>query len=287
MSVLLAKQLLMSSSYWTLNKHIVKAFGLETAVVLTVLTEAEQLLADENGWFYQTADTIEDMTGLSRYKQDKAIEQLEVEGILVKAVRGLPSKRYFKLNSKLLSNKIGSILQPDNNNVSKGIDESESLESKVANNLQPMIEETSKLDIEKLRTNKELSNKELNKERSSKEPKEKQPTTTDTRILHRFYQDNFGVESPFIAENIEYWAKDLNTELVLEAMKRASLSNKPFRYAEAIMDKWYKNNIRTLEQVEAEDLQFQRKMQGEPATKTEYSTDWKDMIAELDGGSSY
>lgn len=126
---------------------------------------------------------------------------------------------------------------------------------------------------------------EIEKEIEVEAVEEKQPTTTDTRILHTFYQKNFGVESPFIAESIEYWVKDLNTELVLEAMKRASLNNSTFRYAEAIMQNWYKHNVRTLEQVEAQDMAFSKKNQKEEP-KTEYANDWKDMLSSLDGGNS-
>lgn len=277
MSTLLAKQLILSNSYWAMSKPVVEYFGVETAFMLSVLSEAEQMMSDKEGWFYQTAETIEGMSGLSRYKQDKCIEELEAEGLIIKDVRGLPAKRYFKFNNEKLASKLISILQAK-----------EDVKNKSSKKSKTVVEENDKPEFKKVETNKELNIKNVNKESSSSEkPKEKTPTTTtDTRLLHRFYQDNFGVESPFVAENIEYWAKDLNTELVLEAMKRASLSNKPFRYAEAIMDKWYKNNIRTLEQVEAEDKQFQRKMQGQPETKTEYSTDWKDMIADLDRGDT-
>lgn len=140
MSKALVKQLLTSSNYWTLNKTVVKIFGIETAFLLTNLAEAETMMADKNGWFYQTSDTLESMTTLSRYKQDRCIAELEEAGILKKDVRGMPAKRYFKLDYKVLSNKI-------------------------ANNLQTSVKNNDKLDCEKLTTNKELNKELSNKER--------------------------------------------------------------------------------------------------------------------------
>ena len=129
------KQLLLSSNYWSLNKDVVKLFGIETAFFLTNLAEAENMMADEDGWFYQTSETIEEFTTLSRYKQDKCIEDLEKEGILTKDVRGVPAKRYFKLDYEAFANKFVS-------------------------NSQTGLQKTRKLDCKKLATNKESTYKE-------------------------------------------------------------------------------------------------------------------------------
>lgn len=147
------KQLLLSSNYWSLNKDVVKLFGLETAFFLTNLAEAENMMADEDGWFYQTAETIEEFTTLSRYKQDKCIEDLEKAGILTKDVRGVPAKRYFKLDYEAFANKF-------------------------VKNSQTRLQKTRKLDCKKLATNKESINKELiNKESINKDVVEQSSTT--------------------------------------------------------------------------------------------------------------
>ena len=70
------KQLLMSSNYYTLNKQIVKELGIESAFLLTILIEASDGLADNEGWFYQTIEKIGELTGLGRHKQDKIIKEL-------------------------------------------------------------------------------------------------------------------------------------------------------------------------------------------------------------------
>ena len=135
----MVKELLLSSNYWVLNKNVVQTFGIETAFLLTNLAEAEQMMSTDDGWFYQTSDTLEDLTTLSRYKQDNAIEQLENAGVLEKDVRGMPAKRYFRLDYKVLANKI-------------------------ANNSQTSVQENYKQVFKKLATNKESTNKQSNKQ---------------------------------------------------------------------------------------------------------------------------
>ena len=138
------KELLMSSSYWVLNKSVVKTLGIETAFLLTNLVEADKLLADDEGWFYQTIDTIEEITTLTRRKQESSIEKLIDKGILLQQNKGIPMKRYFKLNSF----KVNELLMSNN--------------IKVVQNVQTSMNELSKLECAKRTTSKELINKELN-----------------------------------------------------------------------------------------------------------------------------
>lgn len=119
MSRQLTKQLLLSSNYWVLNKTVVKIFGLETAFLLSNFAEAETMMSDKEGWFYQTSDTVEEMTTLSRHKQDQCIKELEDKGILKKDLRGMPAKRYFKINYECLTNLIVNSQQTSMRNIDK------------------------------------------------------------------------------------------------------------------------------------------------------------------------
>ena len=98
------KQLLMSSNYYTLNKQIVKTLGIESAFLLTILIEASDGLADEEGWFYQTIEKIGELTGIGRHKQDKIIKDLIESKILEQKNKGVPCKRYFKINYEMIEN---------------------------------------------------------------------------------------------------------------------------------------------------------------------------------------
>lgn len=138
----LVKQLLIGSNYWVLNKTVVETFGLETAFILSNLAEAESMMADEDGWFYQTSETLEKITGLSKYKQDKSIKQLEDAGILIKDVRGMPAKKYFKLDFEKLHNQLLKNLTTSRQNSSQQV-------------------------VKNFNTNKELNNKENDSKEST------------------------------------------------------------------------------------------------------------------------
>lgn len=84
-------------------------------------------------------------------------------------------------------------------------------------------------------------------------------TSNSSSNAFAFYQENFGVLSPFVAENIEHWIGDLNEELVIEAMKLALKANKKFNYAEGILKDWLSNNVKTLDDVKAKEVEFKNR----------------------------
>ena len=94
------KQLLMSSNYYVLNKQIIKVLGIESTFLLTALIEASDGLADEKGWFYKTAPSLEEETGLSKHKQSNIIDELIRLEILEQENKGMPMKRFFRINFK-------------------------------------------------------------------------------------------------------------------------------------------------------------------------------------------
>lgn len=74
--------------------------------------------------------------------------------------------------------------------------------------------------------------------------------------VYAYYQEAFGVLNSFVSENLTQWVKDLGSDLVIEAMKRSALDQKGFRYAEGIMRQWAKKNLKTVEDVAADDVKF-------------------------------
>lgn len=103
---ILAKELILSNNYWALNKTVVRALGIEASLILTVLTEAESMMSDEDGWFFQTIETIEEITTIKRHRQDISIKLLAELGILEQKNKGVPMKRYFRINYDKLANYI-------------------------------------------------------------------------------------------------------------------------------------------------------------------------------------
>ena len=153
------KQLLMSSSYFVLNKQIVKAIGIEAGFLLTTLIEASDGLANDDGWFYKTAPSLEEETGLSNHKQSKIIEELTKLGILEQENKGMPMKRYFRINFNKIEELVFKTQDLKNSNASIKENEKQgfkNFESKDLKNLNACIK--------KISNNKEYINNNLNKE---------------------------------------------------------------------------------------------------------------------------
>ena len=163
------KQLLMTSNFYVLNKQLVKSLGIETAFFLTTLVEADETLADDEGWFYQTSKTLEEITGLSNHKQTKCIEQLISLGILLQENKGVPMKRYFKLNYDQILKFLNTRIEKISNQELKKV------ESKSLKNL--------KTSFQKNSMNKEYSINNLDKELNIK-------TTTKLDNLNKIDQES-------------------------------------------------------------------------------------------------
>lgn len=76
--------------------------------------------------------------------------------------------------------------------------------------------------------------------------------------VFEFYQQNFGILSPFVQQDMLYWIQDIGHELVLEALKRTLEQNKEYGYAKRIMQSWVKKGVDTLEKAMAERVQHVR-----------------------------
>lgn len=155
------KQLLMSSNYYTLNKQIVKTLGIESAFLLTILIEASDGLADDEGWFYQTIEKIGELTGIGRHKQDKIIKDLIESKILEQKNKGVPCKRYFKINYEMIENLVFQKQQTS-------LSQNDKLDCKKETNL---FVKNSQTCLSQNDNNKEHNINNINKELNHKEEK--------------------------------------------------------------------------------------------------------------------
>ena len=105
--------LIAGKNYIVVNKGLIKVIGLEETIVLSELAseygyweEKKQL---EDGYFYSTIENVELNTSLNEYKQRKAFKSLQDKNIIDVKVKGIPAKRYIKINEeqvlKILNNK--------------------------------------------------------------------------------------------------------------------------------------------------------------------------------------
>lgn len=116
--------------------------------------------------------------------------------------------------------------------------------------------------------------KEENQENQEKEEQEKdeelKPATTTSNAIV-FYQQNFGLLSPHLAEEILGWVNNLGNEMVIEALSRSLNRNKPsWGYAKSILLSWVKKKFTNINQAKAEEITYQKQVAG----KSEVVPDW-------------
>lgn len=75
-----------------------------------------------------------------------------------------------------------------------------------------------------------------------------------------FYQNNFGVESPFITDKLTYAVNEFGEIIVMEAMKKALSGNKRnWNYVNGILKKWRDHKVKTLDDIKALDIKIENR----------------------------
>ena len=117
------KNILSSSAFIVLNKHLARQIGLKETILLADLISKEEYFISKgmtDGWFFNTEPNIEKDTTLSAYQQRKAIKTLKTKGIIETKRMGVPAKQFFKINEqqvvKFLNNKSDKKQTTINNN---------------------------------------------------------------------------------------------------------------------------------------------------------------------------
>lgn len=150
-------QLISTSNFITVNKDLIKELGLEEAILLGELASEYDYWNNkneiynkneiENGYFYSTIENIEEKTTLTAYKQRKCLEYLRFRGIIDIQIRGIPAKRYIKINEE-------KVIEIFNN--------------KLLKNLTTGCKKTSQLEVKKLNGNNNIINNNIKKEKNKK-----------------------------------------------------------------------------------------------------------------------
>ena len=160
-------QLISTSNFITVNKDLIKELGLEEAILLGELASEYDYWDNKNeiedGYFYSTIENIEEKTTLTAYKQRKCLENLKNKGIIDIQIRGIPAKRYIKINEE-------KVIEIFNN--------------KLLKNLTTGYKKISQLEVKKLNGNNNIINNNINK--NIKKEKEKKETEFDSVINENF-----------------------------------------------------------------------------------------------------
>ena len=105
--------ILASDNYIVINRDLLKKYGINVTLMLCELAseynyfEKNGMLDD--GMFFSTIDNIYEKTGLSKYQQTEALKVLDNIGIVKSVVKGIPAKRYFKIDVEELAKQIVNI----------------------------------------------------------------------------------------------------------------------------------------------------------------------------------
>tara|TARA_R110000782_G_scaffold211232_1_gene299160 strand:- start:48 stop:668 length:621 start_codon:yes stop_codon:yes gene_type:complete len=97
------KHLLSSTAFIVLNKDLARKVGLKSAVLLAdLISKEEYFIANgmTEGWFFNTEANIEQDTTLTPFQQRKCLKTLEMHLLVDTKRKGIPAKRYFKINQE-------------------------------------------------------------------------------------------------------------------------------------------------------------------------------------------
>lgn len=98
--------LLSNDNFITVNKSIAAEVGLEAAIILGELASEfvywQNIGGLEEGYFYSTIENLEKKTFLSGHNQRQALAKLQEKGWIDIAKKGIPAKRYIRINEENL-----------------------------------------------------------------------------------------------------------------------------------------------------------------------------------------
>ena len=196
--------ILASDNYIVINRDLLKKYGINVTLMLCELASEYNYFDKngklENGMFYSTIDNISERTGLSKYQQAEALKALDEDGIVKSVIKGMPAKRYFKIDVEELTKQIANIslssckeirkqagekLETKNNDI-KLINKSNNLKDKESkkeesNNTQNQQVEISE-ELKQMKKEIEQLKAENEKLKTKKEKPKKQTKSYDEQI---------------------------------------------------------------------------------------------------------
>lgn len=97
--------LIASGNFISVNRDLIKAFGIETALLIGELASEYDYYSKRgeltDNCFYSTVRNINNNTGLSEHQQRQAFNILKENGIVEIVKKGLPARRYVKINEEV------------------------------------------------------------------------------------------------------------------------------------------------------------------------------------------
>lgn len=215
---------LANDNYIIVNKELAKTIGLNESIIIGELASELKYYRNNNkledGWFFSTIENIQENTTLNEYMQRKAINNLKNIGILDIKVKGIPAKRYIKINEEQVI---------------------KLLNSKFFNNLSSSSLKFKELDVKNLRGNNNIYNNNKNNN----------TTTTTINII----EQNFGRSlTPIEYDKLAWWFNYFDLDVINYAIEQAVLNNKrTINYVIGILKNWKQKGYKSLIDVKEEN----------------------------------
>lgn len=212
--------LISSNNFIVLNKTLISLLGIEEALMLGELASEYDYWVNQgktkDGWFFSTVENVERNTNLSKHRQKKALENLQKQGLVTVERKGMPAKRYIRINEdaigQILSNKKSKILTS----------RSEKFE----------LQEVKKIDRNKNKDNKNKVNN--NKKESKKERKTKKLSSTSSKPDKPSISFDTLIEN--YTENVQL-REELKEHLKVRKQKKGALTNRAIQLSLSKLDK--------------------------------------------------
>lgn len=164
----LIASLISSNGYITVNRALARLYGVETALVLGELASEYEYWAAHSklvdGYFYSTVENIQEATTIPVKRQRAALTKLQDAGIIDVQIKGLPARRYIRINESRLFDVLSECENGETSSCETQEQGHEKRENKLGQNGQTGSAETDKLDCPKRPTNNNNITRTINKE---------------------------------------------------------------------------------------------------------------------------
>ena len=163
-------------------------------------------------------------------------------------------KRYQNASYKKVDNSIDSkyslIVSDDNNQVSDD-----------GNPTQPELPTTETPVSDDRNPQSKGKKSKANKTKEEKTTRKTSPSPREKVLT--FYQQNLGQPAPVVMQELDDWLEDHSPEWVIAALTIAAESHRQFPTARTVMRRWQKENIKTLDDIKADQVSWEnRKTRG-------------------------
>lgn len=103
---------LANDNYIIVNKDLIKKIGLNEAIMIGELASEYKSWKYKgklnNDYFYSTIENIQNNTTFNDYQQRKILDNLKILNLVNIQIKGIPAKRYIKINQETVANLLNS-----------------------------------------------------------------------------------------------------------------------------------------------------------------------------------